>query len=115
MEGFQIRRRECKEEPCVGERVQERKCEPIISENCKGLLCSTPFCLQPVPGSRSKKWVGDERGLGEKRKGRLPALSIRPLTKSLEEAPCMIRSENVIRGFPQVGESKIVKDQGILF
>jgi len=36
VEGFQIRRRECKTEPCVGERVQEKKCQPTISENCKG-------------------------------------------------------------------------------
>ena len=43
MEGFQIKRRKCKEEPCVGERLQERKCQPTTSDNCKGLLCSAPF------------------------------------------------------------------------
>lgn len=36
VEGFQIRRRQCKAEPCVGEMLQERKCQPTISEICKG-------------------------------------------------------------------------------
>ncbi|XP_078381599.1 netrin receptor UNC5B-a-like isoform X1 [Oculina patagonica] len=38
VEGFQIRRRECKTEPCVGEQIQERKCEPTASKKCKGLV-----------------------------------------------------------------------------
>ncbi|XP_078378520.1 semaphorin-5A-like [Oculina patagonica] len=38
VEGFQIRRRECKVEPCVGERIQERKCEPTTSDKCKGAV-----------------------------------------------------------------------------
>ena len=37
MEGSQIRRRECKTEPCAGERLQEKSCEPT-SGNCKGKL-----------------------------------------------------------------------------
>lgn len=37
-EGFQIRRRECNVEPCVGEKLQERPCEPTPSSNCKGEL-----------------------------------------------------------------------------
>ena len=37
-EGFQIRRRDCKVEPCVGERLQERSCEPTSHSNCKGQL-----------------------------------------------------------------------------
>lgn len=32
IEGFQIRRRKCKEEPCVGERLQEKSC------SCEGQL-----------------------------------------------------------------------------
>ena len=39
IEGFQIRRRKCKEEPCVGERLQERSCQPktvTVTRNCEG-------------------------------------------------------------------------------
>ncbi|PFX24559.1 Semaphorin-5B [Stylophora pistillata] len=37
-EGFQIRRRECNVEPCVGEKLQERPCEPTPPSNCTGEL-----------------------------------------------------------------------------
>jgi len=35
VEGFQIRRRKCKVQPCTGERLQERNCQPT-SGNCEG-------------------------------------------------------------------------------
>ena len=84
MDGFQIRRRECKAEPCVGEKLQERKCQPTIPEICKGLFFSTPFVFRLSQAFGGKIGsVGDERGLGEKRRGRPPAILIVPLTESL--------------------------------
>ena len=89
MEGFQIRRRQCKAEPCVGEKLQERKCQPTIPEICKGLLFSTPFVFnlfQALGGKIGS--MGDERGLGEKRTGRPPGFCIVSLTESLEQFIC---------------------------
>lgn len=39
VEGFQIRRRNCSKEPCLGERLQERICTPT-NERCEGRLHS---------------------------------------------------------------------------
>ena len=89
VEGFQIRRRQCKAEPCVGEKLQERKCEPTISEICKGLLFSTLFVFSLFQAlGRKIGSVGDERDLGEKRRGRPPGFWIIPLTKSVEQVIC---------------------------
>ena len=37
-EGFQLRSMDCKVEPCVEEKLQERGCEPTSHSNCKGQM-----------------------------------------------------------------------------
>ena len=82
MEGFQIRRRQCKAEPCVGEKLQERKCQPTIPEICKGLLFSTPFVfsLFQAFGGKIGSVGHDPRAGSGRKKDRAPARFLDRLT-----------------------------------